>query len=95
MQAFATRKQLNDVMVTLEAANIPFVLLKGAARLFRNDIEADWNLMCDIDILVPEGEGVGIVCNLPTVLDQGSLDIIMIKILSGHASYLKQGLTPQ
>lgn len=55
MQAFATRKQLDDVMVTLETANIPFVLLKGAARLFRNDIEADWNLMCDIDILVPEG----------------------------------------
>lgn len=53
LQAFATRSQLREVVATLDAAAIPFILLKGAARLLRRDPEAEWNLMGDLDILVP------------------------------------------
>jgi hypothetical protein len=54
LQAFATRAQLRAVTRTLGEAGVPFVLLKGAARLFRGDVEADWNTMCDLDILIPQ-----------------------------------------
>jgi len=52
VQAYAARRQLSDVMALLQAAGVPFALLKGAARLFREDVEAGWNTMCDLDILI-------------------------------------------
>ncbi len=56
MQAYAVGKQLDELVASLDAAGIHFALLKGAARLFRGDREADSNTMFDLDVLVPKAE---------------------------------------
>jgi hypothetical protein len=52
MQAFALRDQIADVCRSLKAARIRFALLKGAARLYAGDPEADLHPSVDIDVLV-------------------------------------------
>ena len=56
IQAYAVRIQLNQLVETLDAAAVPFALLKGAARLFRGNKEADYSTMYDLDILIPNVE---------------------------------------
>ena len=56
MQAYAVRLQLDEVVATLKAKGVPFALLKGAARLFRGDREAECDTMFDLDVLVPKAE---------------------------------------
>jgi len=56
MQAYAVRKQVDGLVIARDAAGIPFTLLKGAARLFRGDREADSDTMFDLDVLVPLAE---------------------------------------
>lgn len=53
LQAYGARKQLFGIIGVLNEANVPFVLLKGAARLFHDDAESTWNTMYDLDLLVP------------------------------------------
>ena len=47
------RRQIDEVTRILDAAEIPFALLKGAARMYAGVDEADLHDACDIDILVP------------------------------------------
>jgi len=56
IQAYAVRIQLNQLVETLDAVAVPFALLKGAARLFRGNREADYSTMYDLDILIPNVE---------------------------------------
>ena len=56
IQAYAVRKQVDELVIALDAAGIPFALLKGAARLFRGERDADANTMFDLDVLVPSAE---------------------------------------
>ncbi len=56
IQAYAVRSQLKQLIETLDTATVPFVLLKGAARLFRGDKEADYSTMYDLDILISKDD---------------------------------------
>ena len=58
IQAYAVRDQLRQLVDTLNEAKIRFALLKGSARLFRGDKNADNDTMCDVDILTPREEAV-------------------------------------
>lgn len=58
VQSYATRGQLFRMVGILDRAGISFALLKGAARLFRGDREAEDTAMYDLDLLVPEGDGL-------------------------------------
>jgi hypothetical protein len=57
LQSYATRAQLASIVAMLDEASIPFVLLKGAARLFRGDSDADDTTMFDLDLLVRPEDG--------------------------------------
>jgi hypothetical protein len=61
IQAYAVRDQLRQLVHTFNEAKIRFVLLKGSARLFRGDKDADYDTMFDLDILVPQDEAVSAV----------------------------------
>jgi len=52
VRAIAIRVQIVDVVGTLRAANVPFALLKGAARLYAAD-DALFYATNDLDVLVP------------------------------------------
>ncbi|MDQ6768145.1 MAG: nucleotidyltransferase family protein, partial [Candidatus Eremiobacteraeota bacterium] len=54
MQAYAVRHQLDRVVGKLNEAGVQFALLKGSARLFRGDRQADLDTMYDLDVLVPK-----------------------------------------
>lgn len=58
VQSYATRGQLFRMVGILDRAAISFALLKGAARLFRGDREAEDTAMYDLDLLVPEADGL-------------------------------------
>jgi hypothetical protein len=53
MTALARRSQISAVVRYLNESNVPFALLKGAARVFRDDEGSAHHASCDIDILVP------------------------------------------
>jgi hypothetical protein len=55
VQAYAARRQLGELVDILVEAGVPCVLLKGAARLWRGEREAQCNTMYDLDLLVPAG----------------------------------------
>jgi hypothetical protein len=57
VQSYATRAQLASIIAGLDEADLPFVLLKGAARLFRGDREAEDTAMFDLDLLVRAQDG--------------------------------------
>lgn len=61
IQAYAVRNQLHDLVQTFNDANVRFALLKGSARLFRGDKNADYDTMFDLDVLVPRGEAISAV----------------------------------
>jgi len=50
--AFSAQRQLNVVIAVLREARVPFVLLKGAARLYRGEKDAFFQPIGDFDILV-------------------------------------------
>ena len=56
MQAMFTRVQLRELVAALQGAGVRFVLLKGAARLFRGDNSSDQSTMYDLDVLVHKSE---------------------------------------
>jgi len=53
LHAMAVRAQLSSVVALLTQAAIPFALLKGAARLYRDEADAALHSSGDLDILVP------------------------------------------
>ena len=52
LRGMAIKMQLNQVVTTLTRAQVPFVLLKGAARLYRDQPGATLHASADLDILV-------------------------------------------
>jgi hypothetical protein len=54
--AHAVRPQLASLVSALSAAGVRYVLLKGAARLFRGRQEADDDTMYDLDVLVARAD---------------------------------------
>ncbi len=53
LRGIAVRSQIASVVGMLGQAQIPFALLKGAARLYRDDDDATLHASSDLDILVP------------------------------------------
>jgi len=53
LRNIALRAQIEAIIATLRAASIRFALLKGAARLYRNDADVSLYGSRDIDIFVP------------------------------------------
>ncbi len=51
--AGATIAQLDAIVETLTADQIPHILLKTAGRLYAGEPRARWNFIADIDLLVP------------------------------------------
>ncbi len=54
LQAFVLRSQLEAVVQAFNDAAVPFVLLKGASRLYADDVDAYSNQMFDLDLLIHE-----------------------------------------
>jgi hypothetical protein len=53
-QSLVMLRQLDTLVETLNAAQVEFVLLKGAARLYAAEPEAHLDLLDDIDVLIRE-----------------------------------------
>jgi Uncharacterised nucleotidyltransferase len=56
LRGIAVRAQVVAVARCLDAAGIPFALLKGAARLYRDEPDAVLHASSDLDILVPAAD---------------------------------------
>ena len=54
LQALAIRSQLATLVAGLARADVPCVLLKGAARLHAGEDDAHWSLISDLDVLIRE-----------------------------------------
>lgn len=50
------RQQINELVVTLNRAQVKFALLKGAARIYPDAPDADYHRSVDLDILVPRAQ---------------------------------------
>jgi hypothetical protein len=56
LRGIAIKMQINQVVTTLARAGIRFALLKGAARLYRDEPGATLHASSDLDILVPASD---------------------------------------
>jgi hypothetical protein len=54
LQAFAIQSQLTTLVAGLAGADVPCVLLKGAARLHAGEDDAHWSPISDLDVLIRE-----------------------------------------
>ncbi len=52
LQNFAVERQLAAIVAALDGAGAEPVLLKGAARLHQGARNAQWNALCDLDLLI-------------------------------------------